>query len=66
MTRVQEMMAEVADVIRPALNEYPDGTLRVSKGQEDVAVVVTRLVVRAIEQCGGRVFGPPDPERFSE
>ena len=37
----------IADAIRPALNIYPDGVMRVSHGQEDIAETVVRLVLEA-------------------
>ena len=60
-----EYFKEVADRVRPSLNIYWDGTIRVSHGQEDIAETVVRLVESAMEECGWRVFLPPGSARFT-
>jgi hypothetical protein len=50
--------AAIADLIRPALNEYPDGTLRVSKGQGDAAETVVQIVWQAMDSLGWYIYEP--------
>jgi hypothetical protein len=46
--RADTWIAEIANRIRPALNIYSDGTVRVSHGQDDIAETIVWLVLKAL------------------
>jgi len=56
---------QVADALRPALNIYDNGLMRVSHGDDDIAETVVRLVLREMKTAGWAVFLPEGSARFT-